>query len=81
MVILGLQSRLWFGEGSLAEVWQLRQDVAKKKQENAALLARNQRLAAEVSDLKQGTEALEGRARSQLGMIKEGETFYLILDK
>lgn len=78
---VSLQARLWLGEGSLAEVWQLRKEIDKQQQENYLLSERNRRLAAEVKDLKQGDSAVEERARAQLGMIKNDETFYLIIDK
>jgi cell division protein FtsB len=75
-----LQYRLWVGDGSLAEVWNLYQAVEAQKQENQRLRERNQALEAEVKDLKQGLEAIEERAREELGMIKEGETFYQIIE-
>ena len=70
-----LQYDLWVGEGSLATVHHLQQAVQSQRQENAKLKQRNASLAAEVADLKQGSEAIEERARSELGMIREGETF------
>ena len=81
LLAVSLQARLWLGEGSLAEVWQLKKEIGHQQQENYQLSERNRRLAAEVKDLKQGLSAVEERARSQLGMVKEGETFYLIIDK
>ena len=75
-----LQFKLWFGEGSMKEVWTLDKAIAVQAAENAQLKERNQALAAEVADLKQGHEAIEERARYELGMIKEGETFYQIVD-
>ncbi|MDD3448222.1 MAG: cell division protein FtsB [Gammaproteobacteria bacterium] len=80
MVLVSLQARLWFGEGSLAEVWRLRQSVKLQEQTNAEQRERNQVLEAEVRDLKQGLEAIEERARSELGMIREGETFFLLVE-
>lgn len=76
ILLLLLQLRLWFGDGSVAEVWRLRQQVQAQREENAALRERNEALEAEVQDLKTGLEAVEERARAELGMIKEGETFY-----
>ena len=70
-----LQYDLWVGEGSLATVHHLQQAVESQQQENKKLGQRNASLAAEVADLKQGSEAIEERARSELGMIREGETF------
>ena len=75
-----LQYDLWFGDGSLRAAWQLEQRIAQQQQENAQLQLRNDSLAAEVTDLKSGTAAIEERARSELGMIKEGETFVQIID-
>jgi len=78
-LLLLLQFRLWVGDGSLAEVWELHQAVAVQDAENLEMLARNDALEAEVKDLKKGKAAIEERARSELGMIREGETFYQII--
>ena len=80
MLLLSLQYRLWVGDGSLAEVWDLYQQVETQRDENQRLRERNQALEAEVQDLKQGLGAIEERAREELGMIKEGETFYQIIE-
>ena len=74
-----LQYRLWLGHGNLIEVGQLQQTLAEKKEENKSLKEQTQSLAAEVLDLKHGLEAIEERARSEMGMIKKGETFYQIV--
>ncbi len=74
-LFLLLQYDLWVGEGSMATVHHLQQAVQSQQQENAKLKQRNAALGAEVQDLKQGLEAVEERARSELGMIREGETF------
>ncbi|HEY5717743.1 MAG TPA: cell division protein FtsB [Motiliproteus sp.] len=79
-LLLGLQYRLWFGEGNLPSVWQLQADIHTQQQLNAELEARNQALKAEVEDLKRGLSAMEERARSELGMIRRGETFFLLPD-
>ena len=63
----------------MEEVWRLKRSVEAQQAENQRLRERNQALAAEVMDLKQGQEAIEERARSELGMIKEGEEFYQII--
>ena len=76
-----LQYDLWFGDGGLTAAWKLEQRIAEQKQENDHLQLRNDTLAAEVTDLKSGLAAIEERARSELGMIKEGETFVQIIDK
>lgn len=79
LMFLTLQYQLWIGEGGLPEVWQLQQEVEKQQQENIELRERNARLAAQVRDLKQGLEAVEEVARDELGMVKQGETFYQII--
>ncbi|MEA3243629.1 MAG: cell division protein FtsB [Pseudomonadota bacterium] len=75
-----LQYKLWVGDGSLAEVWDLYQQGELQKQENQRLHERNQTLEAEVQDLKQGLDSIEERAREELGMIKDSETFYQIIE-
>ena len=79
LLLVSLQLMLWFGEGSLSEVWQLRQQVERQQRDNERLRERNAALEAEVRDLKQGLEAIEERARNELGMVKEGESFYQIV--
>ena len=80
LVLLGmLQYRLWLGHGNLIEVRNLQQTLAEKIEENKSLKEQTQSLAAEVLDLKHGLEAIEERARSEMGMIKKGETFYEIV--
>lgn len=81
VLLLFLQFRLWVGEGSFAGVWRLNQDVAEQKLENTRLRERNEALDAEVQDLKQGLDAIEERAREELGMIKEDEIFYQIIEE
>lgn len=80
LLLLLLQYRLWVGDGSLAEVWHLYQKVEHQEAENRELRERNLALEAEVKDLKQGLEAIEERAREELGMIRRGETFYQIIE-
>lgn len=80
MMLAGLQYRLWFGEANLLQVWQLEQQIMDQRQLNQQLTERNKRLEAEVQDLKQGLSALEERARSEMGMIREGETFYQLIE-
>ncbi len=75
-----LQYKLWLGEGSLNEIWQLHQAIDAQTRENAALKERNAALDAEVKDLKHGLDAIEERARAELGMIKKDETFYRIVE-
>jgi len=80
LLLVLLQYDLWVGEGSLATVWRLQQAIEAQQAENAALEARNRALEAEVRDLKTGTEAIEERARSELGMVKEGETYIQVIE-
>ena len=79
VVCLGLvQARLWSSDDGLREVWRLENLIAERTLENRELSARNAALEGEVQDLKQGLAAAEERARADLGMIAEGETFYQI---
>jgi len=80
LLLLLLQYDLWVGEGSLATVRRLQNAIEAQQVENASLQARNRALEAEVRDLKTGTEAVEERARSELGMVKEGETFIQVIE-
>jgi len=75
-----LQYRLWLGEGGMREVTQLRGEISAQREENRQLRERNRTLAAEVQDLKKGTTAIEERARTDLGMIGQGETFYHVVE-
>ena len=77
-VFVLLQARLWVSDGGLREVWRLTAEVTRRTNENGKLAARNTALEAEVLDLKQGVAAAEERARTELGMIQSGETFYQI---
>lgn len=79
-LLLVLQAQLWSGQGGLPEVWRLRAEIREQQQENARLRERNATLEAEVRDLKDGLEAVEERARSELGMIGEDEVFYQVPD-
>jgi cell division protein FtsB len=80
ILLVFLQYSLWFGDGSLQEVWRLHKDVEQQHQQNAVLRERNEALEAEVLDLQQGLEAIEEHAREDLGMIKKGETFYQVIE-
>ena len=80
VLLVSLQINLWFGEGSMSEVSQLRQQVEKQRQANEQLNERNAALEAEVKDLKQGLDAIEERARNELGMVKKDETFFQIIE-
>ncbi len=80
LLLVLLQYDLWVGEGSLATVWRLQQAIDAQQAENTTLRARNRALEAEVRDLKTGTDAIEERARNELGMVKEGETYIQIIE-
>ena len=75
-----LQYDLWLGEGSLTSAWQMENAIEQQQQENTRLQARNDALAAEVQDLKGGLAAIEERARSELGMARDKETFIQVID-
>lgn len=81
ILFLLLQFKLWFRDGNLPEVWQLRESIERQKTENAQLKQRNDALEAEVEDLKKGLAAIEERARKELGMVKKGETFFQIVEQ
>jgi cell division protein FtsB len=76
-----LQYRLWVGEGSVAEVVQLQRQIEQQQVDIEHLQERNRILALEVRELKTGLDTIEERARNEMGMIKEGETFYMVIDK
>lgn len=80
LLLGGLQYRLWVGEGSLAQVNSLNKQIADQQGENERLLERNRILEAEVLELKQGMETVEERARQELGMVKEGETLFQLIE-
>jgi len=78
--LLGLlQYRLWFGKNSIPDYLKREQEVLVQSKQNANLAQRNALLKADINDLKIGLEAIEERARNELGLIKQGETFYRIL--
>ena len=80
MLFLVLQFQLWLGDDSVRALNLLETELEAQRDINAGLEERNRLLEIEVVDLKTGTEAIEERARSELGMIEEGETFYLLID-
>jgi len=81
-MLLLLQYRLWFAdEGSLAEVHRLEQQLERQQSLNAELRTRNEQLEQEVLELQQGLETVEERARRDLGMIRDGETYYQVLEE
>jgi cell division protein FtsB len=80
ILLIALQVKLWVGQGGMAEVWRLEENLVEQKQKNEALKARNDALSAEVANLKTGDEAIEERARSELGLVKPGEKFYQVVE-
>lgn len=80
LAFVALQVKLWWGEGGLYQARALDHQVGEQRGENARLQQRNDALSAEVEDLKSGEAAVEDRARSELGMIKPGETFYRVVE-
>ena len=81
LILIGLQLKLWTGSGGMHEVQALRSAVTRQHADNERLTQRNQALAADVSDLKHGEQAVEARARAELGLIKPGETFYQVVER
>src|SRR5690606_14230152 len=80
VLVVLIQFPLWLGKGGWLRVWDLDQQVIAAQKKNDELKARNAKLNSEVQDLKQGTGAVEERARYELGMIKENEVFVQIID-
>ncbi len=79
-LILLIQYPLWLGKGGLFRVWEMERQIEDQRSINGGLQARNAALDAEVRDLKQGLEAVEERARNELGMIRRDEIFFQVLD-
>ncbi|MBY0269545.1 MAG: cell division protein FtsB [Burkholderiales bacterium] len=80
-LILLIQYPLWLGKGGLLRVWDMERQIELQRQENGRLQTRNSALDAEVRDLKQGLEAVEERARSELGMVRHDEVFFQVLEE
>jgi cell division protein FtsB len=79
LLLIALQLKMWFGEGGYSVVKRLAVRVEEQARENELLAQRNRELQAEVEDLRQGLHAVEERARSELGMVKENEKFYQVV--
>ena len=79
-LIIAIQYPLWFGKGGWLRAWDVDRQVSAQKTKNSQLESRNAHLAAEVRDLKTGTEAIEERAREELGLVRPDETFYQYRD-
>ncbi len=80
LLLVWLQYRLWLGDGGIPVMLKLETEVESVRAEIGKLNERNQALEAEVHDLKQGLEAIEERARSDMGMIREGEAYFQVID-
>ncbi|MEA5444408.1 cell division protein FtsB [Gammaproteobacteria bacterium AB-CW1] len=80
LLLLVLQYQLWAGRGGVPELWNLRQQIETQEEENERLRARNEALEAEVDNLREGLEAIEERARSELGLVREGEVFFEVIE-
>jgi cell division protein FtsB len=81
LILIVVQARLWLSDGGLREYRALRSAVGEQSERNATLAARNEALAGEVRDLKQGVDAAEERARTDLGMVRNDETFFLVVTR
>jgi len=79
LLLILLQLQLWFGSHGVFQLWSLRNNIEQERSSNDQLTQRNEQLHAQVRELKKGEEALEERARNQLGFIKDGETFYRVI--
>jgi cell division protein FtsB len=79
LLLIGLQYKLWFGDGSLSEVVQLSRELEIQKEKLRLLEDKNRILEAQVLDLQSGLDAFEEKARNDLGMIKQGETFIQLI--
>ena len=80
VTLIAMQYSLWWGQSGLLEVERLHDKITAQEAVNASLSERNQQLHAEVLDLKQGIDAIEERARHDLGMVKPNETFYQLVE-
>ena len=80
VLLIWLQYKIWLQDGGIPEVIQLQQEIEVVKTEVEKLQERNSSLDAEVKDLKKGLDAIEERARSEMGMIKEGEVYYQVIE-
>jgi cell division protein FtsB len=80
LLIGAVQYPLWVGKGGWLRVWQLDRQIDAQRETNETLTARNQALVAEVRDLKEGLDAIEERARLELGLVKQDEIFFQVLD-
>ena len=80
LLLILLQYRFWLGDGGYASVYRLQREIETLSRTNAALNTRNRQLEAEIDSLREGDAATEERARADLGMVKEDESFFLITE-
>ncbi len=80
-LILAIQAPLWLGKGGWLRVWEVDRQLEAQLAKNLQLEARNAALAAEVRDLKQGFDAIEERARYELGLVKQDEVFFQVVER
>ena len=80
VALVVLMYRYWLSDDGIREVWRLEQAVAEQQERNEQLRHRNSELEAEVADLKGGSDAIEERARAELGMKRDNETFYQVVE-
>lgn len=76
VALLGLQCKLWLGDGSIEQWLRLEKKLVTQEDENKQMAARNHAIEADIAELKSGDQSLEEQARFELGMVKEGETYY-----
>jgi cell division protein FtsB len=80
VLLIFMQYQIWSTNGGLSQVWKTKQSIIAVQEQNQELQEKNAILAADVNDLKNGDESIEEHARTDLGMIKQGEVFYQIVD-
>lgn len=78
-VFMLLQYELWFSQGGIISALQMKQKIAKQTKQNQQMALRNNAVRADIKDLRSGTRGIEERARRELGMVKQGETFYRVV--
>lgn len=79
LLFVALQYEFWFAKGGVITAWKLRDHVSVQQEKNQVLKQRNEAIRADITDLKSGDQSIEERARSGLGMVKKGETFYQVV--
>lgn len=80
IILLFMQYRLWFDAGGLRQIWQMKKQLAVARSENEQIKQGNQALMLQIHQLHQNQDAIESRARHELGMVKKGETFYQLVE-